>query len=561
MKYYKKIIKKNWKEILIYFILGLILSFLTNYSASYYEKLIDSFSIVRSDLTILFVYSCLLIFVCVLSYIEQKPEQEIYHNIYYDFKICALEKISKISYIDYCKINTGSLIQKIENGAEAGKKIICDFYLCVFRELVPSVIFSIYFIWKIDQRITYIILGSYILVFFITNYLLKMLYRIKENILINEEEINHFLVRGLMEMVVFRLYNYFESEQRKATAAKKIIVKNRVKMTMIHEAFFSIFAFFVVLIKIGVLLYGALTEDISIGSIVALIMLIDNAYTPIAIFNVLFVEYKLDKVSFQRYKNFLSLEDDERLTKDNKQFKDIFPINIKSLGFSFENRKVLKNISLKIEKGEKIAFVGESGSGKSTLIKILAGLLKCDDCMIYIGDIEFNSINLNDYYKKLSFVPQDSSIFSGSIQENILLNIGNVEKLSELKEELQLGQFFSQLEDGDKTKLGEKGIRLSGGEKQKVALSRLWIKESDFILLDESTSAMDNISEDFMMKNIITKFNDKTIISVMHRLNCLKYFDRIIVFKEGEIVGDGGFEGLMADNEYFRTLYANNKKI
>lgn len=555
MNVHQEVIRKNAADIIVYIVLGLLLSFFTNFGAGYYEKIVDSFAESKIDLNIIAVYSLILVMNCILGYIEQVPEQRIFHNVYYDYKLKALEKMSFISYEAYKEMGTGSLIQRIENGAEAGKKILCEFYLCIIRELLPSIVFSVYFIWTIDKRITYVILASYAVVFLVTNYLIKTLYKIKEKILVNEEKVNHFLVRGLMEMVIFRLYDYFINEKKKANSAKKEIVRCKVKMTMIHEAFFTIFAFLVVLIKIGLLLYGWLSRNISIGSIVALLALIDNAYIPIAIFNVLFVEYKLDKVSFERYQSFLSQKNDKRLIKGQWiQWID-FPIRLNSLEVSYKKRKVLRNVNLVIHKGEKIALVGESGAGKSTVIKILAGLLECGDHMVCFGKRQLNDMDLNSYFPHISYVPQDTAIFDGSVRENILFDADNENMLKNIKEKFALSSLFSQLEKGENTILGEKGIRLSGGEKQKIALARLWARDTELILLDEATSAMDNITEEQVIKTILESFPGKTIISVMHRLNRIMEFDRIIVFQNGEVVGDGCFQDLMRENAYFRRLY------
>ena len=419
------------------------------------------------------------------------------------------------------------------------------------RELLPSVLFSIYFIWKIDPRITYLILGSYLLVFLVANYLLKALYRIKEKILVSEEEVNHFLVRGLMEMPLFRLYNYFGSERKKALTARKQMVKGKVRMTMIHEAFFTIFAFFVVVLKISLLVYGWNTKSIGIGSIVALLALIDNAYTPVAIFNVLFVQYKLDKLSFDRYEEFLSQEEDPRL-KTGKRLEQLsFPIQIRSLTFTLNDRTLLDHLSLTIHKGEKIALVGESGSGKSTLLKDL----------VYLGNEDLSAIALSSYFCRLSFVSQDSSIFDGTVRENILLDFGEESCMQKAKEELALKSLFSRFQNGADTALGEKGIRLSGGERQKISLARLWNKDSDLILLDEPTSAMDNLTEEHILKTILEHFREKTMIAVMHRFNHLHQFQRILVFQDGRLLGDGTFEELMAENLYFRDLYNSRTKV
>lgn len=159
---------------------------------------------------------------------------------------------------------------------------------------------------------------GYLLVFLITNLLLKLLYRMKERVLDNEELLNHFLTRGFMEMVVFRLNRKFSAEIKKAEKARDQIVRSKIGISFIHEAFFAAFAILITLIKAALIIYAWYTRSISIGSIVALLTLVDNAYTPIAIFNVLFVQFRLDLSAFGRYADFLDLPEESRLFEGKK---------------------------------------------------------------------------------------------------------------------------------------------------------------------------------------------------------------------------------------------------
>ncbi|WP_201304688.1 hypothetical protein, partial [Escherichia coli] len=144
--------------------------------------------------------------------------------------------------------------------------IFFNFLLAVVRKIIPSILFSMIFIYRIDKTIMISVLIGYFIVFIITNLLIKALYQIKEHILINEERMNHFLVRGFVEMVVFRVNKRFKYEIRQSESAKKKIIDSKVKMTWIHEAFFTIFSLIVTFIKIVTIVYGWKTKTISIGS-------------------------------------------------------------------------------------------------------------------------------------------------------------------------------------------------------------------------------------------------------------------------------------------------------
>lgn len=218
-------------------------------------------------------------------------------------------------------------------------------------------------------------------------------------------------------------------------------------------------------------------------------------------------------------------------------------------------------MSLSIQKGEKIAFVGESGSGKSTLIKILLGLLKYNQGEVHLGDMELKEICLNNLYDRVSYLSQDAPVFDGTIKENLVFGkqVSEEQMLGALSE-VQLSHLVENLAEGLNTEIGEKGTCLSGGEKQRLALARLWFEDSELVILDEATSAMDNLTEENVMKSVMQKMKDKTVIAIAHRLNSIAGFDRIILFKEGRIVGQGTFEELLHTDSYFMDLYNANVK-
>ena len=559
MHYSREILKKNRIWVFIYISLGIFNAFLANYKADFFQRVIDGLADQTLAFSSIILYGVILLVNYCMNYLDNYPETKLDHGIYLDFKLLALRKISTIDYVEYQKIGTGKLVQRIENGASAGRDVLFHFWLCFIRSLLPTVAFSVYFIWRIDTHITYVLFAGYLIIFVITNILLKFLYKIKETILNSEELLNHYLVRGFMEMLVFRMNKQFTNEMKKTRDAKENIVSSKVKMTMIHEAFFTIFALLVAILDIAILFYAWKTQSLTVGSVVALITLIENAYTPIAIFNVLYVQYKLDKEAYGRFVEFLNLKDDKQLTTGHTLKSDVGEIAVNHLSFQYETRTIFDNLSLSIKKGEKIAFVGESGSGKSTLIKLLLGLLKYDKGEIRLGDMELRDICLMDLYDKVRYLSQDTPVFDGSIKENLVFD-KNVpeEQIWNALRKVQLSYFVEKLATGLDTQIGEKGTCLSGGEKQRLALARLWFDDSGLVILDEATSAMDNLTEESVMKAVMQQLNGKTVIAIAHRLNSIAGFDRIILFKDGKIVGQGSFEELLRTNAYFVDLYNAN---
>ena len=556
MRYIKEVLKKNRIWVFVYIGLGIFNAFMANYKADYFQKVIDGLAERTLTFAGVVTYGFILLINYCMNYLDNYPDKKLEQGNYLDFKLLSLGKISTVDYIEYQKIGTGKRVQRIENGSSAGRNVVFNFWLYLIRNLIPTIVFSVYFIWKIDKKVTHVLFAGYMFIFIITNILLNFLYKIKEKILDSEEMLNHYLVRGFMEMVVFRISRQFPNEIKKTHDAKEDIVSSKIKMYMIHEAFFTIFVLFVAMLDIGILFYAWKTQNITVGSVVALITLIENAYTPIAVFNVIYVQYKLDKESYNRLKQFLDLKDDNQLKNGNIINTDVGEISIKNLSFRYEERKIIDDLSLSVKKGEKIAFVGESGSGKSTLIKILLGLLKYNQGEVRLGDMELSELCLNDLYDKVSYISQDAPVFDGTIKENLVFDKDVTgEQMVDALNKVQLSYLVESLEKGLDTEIGEKGTCLSGGEKQRLALARLWFENPELVILDEATSAMDNLTEENVMKSVIQKVKDKTVIAVVHRLNFISNFDRIVVFREGKIVEQGTFEELLHTHSYFMDLY------
>ena len=560
MRYMKEILRKNRNWIIVHLAIGLFNAFMANYKTGYFQKVIDGLADRTVNVREILFYGAILFVNYGMNYLDEFPAAKLRNEIYLDFKLLALLKIEKADYVEYQKLGTGKLVQQIENGANAGKGVLYDFWFCVVRNLFPTIVFSLYFIWKIDRNITCFLMAGYIFVFLVTNLLLKGLYQVKEKILTNEEELNHFLVRGFMEMPVFRMKHQFPGEIKKASRAKQIIVSSKVKMTMIHEAFFTVFALLVACLDIGILIYAWKNSHLSIGAVVALITLIEHAYSPIAIFNVIYVQYKLDTSAWIRFTNLLDLKEDTQLQEGTTFDTLLNEIRVENLSYAYDSKKVLDHINLTIKKGEKTAFVGESGSGKSTLAKALIGLLKYEEGDILFDEESLKEISLDSLYKKVTYLSQDTPVFDGTIRENLVFDREIPENdLSVGLDNTQLLPLLASLEHGVNTRIGEKGTCLSGGEKQRLALARLWFDSSEIIVLDEATSALDNVTETIVIQNVLRQVNNATVIAVAHRLTTIHEFDRIIVLKEGKIVGNGTFEELRANNSYFLELYNKEK--
>lgn len=555
MKLFKEVIKNNLKLMIVYFILGITFTFLGLYATNYFQVIIDSFGTNEITLGMIIFYGIVLLINAIIGYIDNYPDRVLFNKLYLEFKKQSMKKLKTIDYQEYQKIGTGRLSQQVEEGATAARDVIYFFWLKLLRELLPGAIISLFFIGRIEFKVLLIVLIGYIFVIILTNIVLKVLYNLKEKIIINQELLNKHLIRGFMELVVFRTNKKYDVELEKIDLEITDITKGKTKIKLVHEIFFTAFEILVTIIKIIMLVYAVISKNLTIGEIVVLITLLGKAYEPIAIFNVEYIDYKLNIVSLKRYLEFLDLPDVKNMY-EGKTLKNISGnVVLNDVTFAYKEKQVLENINLEIKENSTVAFVGETGSGKSTIIKLIAGLIKPQSGNVLIDNKDLTKIKLDLYYDYLSYLSQDSPIFDGTLKENIVFdkNVSD-EKIIEVLKLVELEKFYSKLKNGLETELGEKGILISGGERQRIALARLFFDDSKIIILDEATSAMDNITEEKVMNSIMKKLENKTFIIIAHRLNTIRNVDKIFVLRNGSITETGTYQSLQKNSEYFKEL-------
>ena len=223
---------------------------------------------------------------------------------------------------------------------------------------------------------------------------------------------------------------------------------------------------------------------------------------------------------------------------ENMQFNFQNEINLENIRFSFnEDRVILKDINLKIKKGQTIGIIGESGSGKSTLIDLILGLHKPTSGQILIDGVSGFQMD-QQWRKKIGYVSQSIYLTDDTIKNNIALGVQKNEindlRISELLKQVQLEEFISNLKFGVNTKVGERGVQLSGGQRQRIGIARALYHEPDVIILDEATSALDNETERDVMESFNKLIGVKTIIMIAHRMTTLKDCDFIYKIEKGE---------------------------
>ena len=242
-----------------------------------------------------------------------------------------------------------------------------------------------------------------------------------------------------------------------------------------------------------------------------------------------------------------------------------YMIDIRNLNFSYNNEKnIIKNLDLSIEKGSFWGIAGPSGCGKSSLIKAVCKLEKCSGS-VFINNMDILSLSRKDLSRIIALVPQNPFLIAGTILENICYGLEQQPSDKEVKEALtkaNLYDFVNSLPEGIHTKISEGGNNLSGGQRQRIAIARIFLRKPEILILDEATSALDNTSERFIQNEIeqLKKENNMTIISIAHRLTTLKNCDNIIVMDHGQVVQSGKYQELISQEGIFSDMYYGKLK-
>lgn len=459
---------------------------------------------------------------------------------------------------DFSLDNSGKYISILYNDI---KIIEESFFNNIFQVISSfiSFIISLIVLFSISPLIVVFITVFGILGFIIPNSLSKKLILEKNKYSTTLEEITSVtkdLFSGFEVIKGFNISSKINSVFKKSS----INVENSKKKCSILESIIRGFSLsFSVTIYLGVLLVGGYLmykQNISVGTAIIIIQLSTHIVGPVKTSISLINQIKSVSLIADKIENILENSNCNNESTSLESFDE--SIKIKNLSFSYtEERKALENINLTLEKDKKYAIVGESGCGKSTLIKLLMRYYNDYDGEITIDNKDIKSIYSSNLYKNISMIQQNVFMFDDTIKENIRLFSNHTdEKVLDTCKRAGIINLIERLPNGIDSLVGENGNKLSGGEKQRIAIARSLINDTKILILDESTSALDNETA-YNLENSLLSLEDLTLIVVTHKLikSILLKYDEIIVMKEGKVIEKGSFESLINLKGYFYSLY------
>jgi ATP-binding cassette subfamily B protein len=465
----------------------------------------------------------------------------------------------------FLHFRTGDLVTRLTNDIQDFPRI--GWFICsgIFRAFDSFIKISfclgmMFFMnWKLTMMAV-IPLPLMIVMFYVTSE------RLYKNFQKNQEaisEINNQLEMTFSGIRIIKSFVCEDKYKRFFHDALENRFKTEMKVVKINTFLHLIYEYIDYFAMIGIILFGGylvVKGEISIGTFYAFYTYLSMLIYPILDLPQLFISGKQAFVCIDRLEEIKDYPAQQKTSESDlvSITKPIEHIRFEHVSFIYENRKtpVVNSVNFQVDKGQKILIVGPAGAGKSTVLGLLSGLYKPIEGNIYINDENIEHLNIDDLRQRIGFVPQEPSLFSGTIKENITFGVENpdMDLYYQIIEAVQIKDEIDQFTDKDLTKIGQKGLSLSGGQKQRIAIARALMKKPEILILDDITASLDAQKEELLWEQISKLFGDLTAFIVSHRLSSLRYVDQVILLDSGKVIAHGRHEDLIVDHQKYQEF-------
>ncbi len=504
----------------------------------------------------------------VFTFYSGKTSAEASEGIAKNIREKLYDHLQHLSFNYHVKAETGDLIQRCSSDVDTIRKFLAMQFVAIGRALfmlaavIPIMLY-------LDVRMTLITLITVPILFgFAVVFFVKVKRSFKES---DEAEgkLSAVLQENLSGVRVVRAFarQKFEIEKFEETNIKyRDLTYDLIKLL----AWYWSISDFISLIQIGTVLiigsYWAATGVITLGVLVAFTTYVGMLLWPIRQMGRILTDMGKSLVSISRIEEILSEPLETVAMKNDKNLKPEIKgdIEFKNLTFEYEEgKKVLEDVSFKIEQGQTIAILGPTGSGKSTLVQLLAKLYHYEKGSILIDGTELNDIDNKWIRKNVGIILQEPFLYSKSIKENIGLSKKDVtiDEIHDSSKTASVHDVIEEFEKGYETWVGEKGVTLSGGQKQRVAIARTIIKNSPILIFDDSLSAVDTETDASIRKALKERTNKVTTIIISHRVSTLANADQIFVLDEGKLVQSGDHKDLIEKEGLYNRIWEIQESI
>ena len=498
-----------------------------------------------------------------IEFIRQYLAQWTSNKILYDIRKQLYNHLQALSVRFYANNQVGQVISRVINDVEQTKDFILTGLMNIWLDCI-TIIIALSIMFFLDVKLTFaaiFIFPFYILTVYFFFGRLRKLTRVRSQAL---AEVQGFLHERVQGMSVIKSFAIEDNEAKNFDNHNKNFLQRAFKHTRWNAYSFAAINTVTDLgpiIVIGVGSYLAITGSITVGTLAAFVGYLEQLFGPL---RRLVSSFTTLTQSFASMDRVFQLMDEDYDIKNGIGAQPIKiskgQIDLKHVSFKYnENEKeVLHDINLTINKGETVAFVGMSGGGKSTLINLIPRFYDVTQ-----GEILIDHHNVKDFLtgslrNQIGLVQQDNILFSDTVKENILLGRPDAtdDEVVEAAKMANAHDFISNLPNGYDTEVGERGVKLSGGQKQRLSIARIFLNNPPVLILDEATSALDLESEAIIQEALDVLSKDRTTLIVAHRLSTITHADRIVVMENGRIVETGTHQQLINKRGAYEHLYS-----
>ena len=564
----KRYIKKFYSIILLNMFLSALTGIISSAPILLIKRLFDKGIIGRAEKDILYASLAMIglaLIAGILMYYNSQLSGTISTGIYKNIIDDLYSKIQTLDMKYFSDSKVGDLMSRFSSDASMINSIILDSFTIILYLMTAIFYLVVLFItdWKLTMGVFLI---APLLLVVVKRYSSKLKHMGK-----NRQEISGELnsklqetLSGIRVIKAFTTENYEKSQFKNLSSKLRFFTRKAIgyeaKANSIAESLnyimFALLLFFggYRVIRSG----GTFTP----GDFMTVLAGMGAMYTPAKRALKLYNGINTNSAAVDRIFEILDIESKVIDSENATQFKEFnSTIEFKNVDFEYEeNKNVITNFNLSVKKGEKIALVGNSGGGKSTIVNLLPRFYDVSHGTIEIDGVDIKKYKLKSLRKKIGIVPQDTFLFSGTIEENI--KYGNrtatTEEVIDAAKQANAHVFIEKLSTGYLTEIGERGVKLSGGQKQRIAIARAILENPEILILDEATSALDNESEKLVQDALEKLMKDKTSFVIAHRLSTVISCDKIIVLQAGEIREIGTHAELLEKNGIYKSLYERN---
>jgi len=473
----------------------------------------------------------------------------------------GIKKSLDLPYAEFEDQRSGETLSKLTKVRSDSEKLITLSISLIFQTII-GFIFVIVYVARIDYRISLIFLVTAPIIAIISSYLGKKIKIVSRKIVNQTNALAGSTTESLRNIeLVKSLGLTYQEEKRLNLNTFKILQLELEKIRFIRSLSFiqGTTVHFLRTCVVFTLYYFLFGQKIIVGDLLTMVFFTFFIFGPLQELGNFIIALNETKVSMENFKTLLSAPKEFR-PKNPKHVGAIQSLLFSNVSFQHKTAKfkAVENINFEIRQGQTVAFVGPSGSGKTTLVKLLVGLYTPAEGQVLYNEIDSTEIDLLDLRKQLGFVTQDAQLFSGTIRENLLFVKPNAtdEEVYDALKRASCEKLLKRAEDGLNTTIGEGGIKVSGGEKQRLSIARAILRNPNLLIFDEATSALDSITEE-EINATIRNISDKNRITVLiaHRLSTVMHADRIFVLEQGKIIEQGKHEELIVEKGLYYAMW------